>query len=97
MRLIDADALKEKCPSNLGAPLWLIDEMPTIEPKRGKWIPHDFESYIPIHENANGGVDIHKYTGYTCSLCGYKVGTKQSNYCPNCGAKMDERREDETD
>ena len=33
MRLIDADELKKKCLSNLGAPLWLIDEMPTIEQK----------------------------------------------------------------
>lgn len=26
---------------------------------------------------------------YSCSICGYKVGGMTSNYCPNCGAKMD--------
>ena len=31
MRLIDAEALKSKCPTNLGAPEWLIDMMPTID------------------------------------------------------------------
>lgn len=30
-RYIDADALKAKCPTNLGAPLWLINEMPSID------------------------------------------------------------------
>ena len=26
----------------------------------------------------------------TCSVCGYKVFGGQTNYCPNCGAKMSE-------
>ena len=26
---------------------------------------------------------------FACSECGYGNGRKQSNYCPNCGAKMD--------
>ena len=25
-----------------------------------------------------------------CSICGSSQGTKWMNYCPNCGAKMDE-------
>lgn len=25
---------------------------------------------------------------FACSECGYSNGRKQSNYCPNCGAKM---------
>lgn len=34
-----------------------------------------------------------------CSVCGYGRGLPPvRNYCPNCGAKMDERKEDaETD
>ena len=80
MRLIDADALKEKCPSNLGAPLWLIDAMPTIaaEPKHGRWI----ESW--------GG------KWHSCSVCGgippfnFKGEDLLTDYCPHCGAKMDE-------
>ena len=26
---------------------------------------------------------------FACSVCGYGNGRNQSNYCPNCGAKMD--------
>lgn len=26
---------------------------------------------------------------FACSECGYSNGRKQTNYCPNCGAKMD--------
>lgn len=31
-----------------------------------------------------------KWVVYKCSSCGYSNGRKQSNYCPNCGAKMEE-------
>ena len=31
---------------------------------------------------------------FACSVCGYSNGRKQSNYCPNCGAKMDGGNED---
>ena len=31
---------------------------------------------------------------FACSVCGYHNGRKQSNYCPNCGAKMDGERKD---
>ena len=30
-----------------------------------------------------------KWVTYKCSVCGYSNGRKQSNYCPNCGAKME--------
>ena len=30
-----------------------------------------------------------KWVIYKCSVCCYSNGRKQSNYCPNCGAKMD--------
>ena len=30
-----------------------------------------------------------KWVIYKCSVCGYSNGRKRSNYCPNCGAKMD--------
>ena len=37
-----------------------------------------------------------KWVIYKCSVCCYSNGRKQSNYCPNCGARMDgERREGE--
>lgn len=31
-----------------------------------------------------------KWVIYKCSICGYGNGRKQSNYCPDCGAKMNE-------
>ena len=30
-----------------------------------------------------------KYTTKKCSVCGYWNGRRKTNYCPNCGAKMD--------
>lgn len=30
-----------------------------------------------------------KWAIYKCSICGYSNGRKQSNYCPNCGARME--------
>lgn len=33
---------------------------------------------------------------WKCDQCGYRQNEKiGTNYCPNCGARMDERREDE--
>lgn len=83
-RLIDADALKEWFPDN-GEGSWTynvtvkacIDAQPTIdaEPVRhGKWI-----------EKCTGGWHF-----YCCSECGYVEWDAPNNYCPNCGARMDE-------
>lgn len=49
-----------------------IDNIPTIEPKRGKWIemPHCLG-----------------LMAYKCNLCKGYMGYK-SNFCPNCGAQM---------
>ena len=98
MRLIDADALKNA----IRAESWkeditvklaveyiniLIDEQPTINPNdlrpRGRWITERCNHVQHRFKNPEKWV-IHK-----CSLCGYSNGRKQSNYCPNCGAKMD--------
>ena len=55
--------------------------LPTIEAepvKHGRWI-YDDEAYP-------GG---NPYGHYVCDQCGEYVPHK-TNYCPNCGAKMDE-------
>lgn len=50
----------------------VINDIPTIEPKRGEWI-----------FNGNFcGLNHHK-----CSKCG-KNEFRMSNFCPNCGAEM---------
>lgn len=34
------------------------------------------------------------YAGWKCSLCGYIFCGDNTNFCPNCGAKMDGRGEE---
>ena len=66
----------------------LIKRMPTIEAepiKRGRW---EFNGYY-ISE-LSGIIQV------KCSKCGFKTlanGLDDYNYCPNCGAKMDEVEE----
>ena len=57
---------------------WLKN-LPSAEPerKKGKWI-YDSESY-PLGNPAGH---------YNCDQCGESVSCK-SNFCPNCGAKME--------
>ena len=90
MRLIDADALAKFIDyghlNNPNEKLYsendireMIDMMPTIDAvpvRHGKWIGYA------------GTV------GAECSLCRKWLdvlqGTAEMNYCPNCGARMDE-------
>ena len=44
----------------------------------GQWVSQEYMSEI----------DSFIYTEYKCSNCG-EISKKKSNYCPNCGAKMD--------
>lgn len=83
MRLIDADALKKHY-------AWweddrqklfdsIVDSQPTVdaEPVRhGQWI------------DRNGAIVAPFWERYECSECGAR--SDNSNYCPNCGARMDE-------
>lgn len=67
-----------------------IKELPSVQPERtGKWI--------------YGEHDIAMCDGYMCDKCGYFVPwdyqhkfidfIKDYNYCPNCGARMEEEQE----
>ena len=60
-----------------------------VEAKRGKWIPdydyaeYDYDGSTPLPE------PLKFQDGWQCSLCGeYTPG--KTNYCPNCGAWMEE-------
>lgn len=91
MRLIDADAFKwwvddhYDC-TELGQIVteW-INDRPTIEAnpvRRGRWI-HDGYDF------QHGNDWIH------CSECGKRginVPADLTNYCPNCGAKMEKQK-----
>ena len=59
----------------------IIDKMPTVdaEPiKHGHWINH-FDDLFPEDSSVECSV-CHEYEGIMAN----------DNYCPNCGAKMDE-------
>lgn len=58
-----------------------VDICPTadvVEVRHGRW-EHD-------------GSEL-KYR-FLCSECGYKLMDVPTNYCPNCGAKMDEKEQE---
>lgn len=88
MRLIDADALLQRAVSHgWSTPKWVsnivIEDAPTIEAepiKHGRWIEIG-------------------HPWYECSECGERTavvnlnGEVVWNYCPNCGARMDEVEE----
>lgn len=64
----------------------IITNLPTIEPKRGKWII-EYDSWGGLFKT----VRAHK-----CSICnnyldfdGVNAGRGDANYCPNCGARME--------
>ena len=89
MRLVDADNLLDildamivghKSASDVYD---VVDSMPTVDPvKHGHWVEQEHEDWKWSKE-------------YRCSECGkYRLMTnpfgREWNYCPNCGAKMDE-------
>lgn len=83
MRLINADALMEHVYRDRLDSRELIAEMvrnaPTIEPERktGRWIDETFKPWGLVHHP------------YKCDQCG-EHSEADSNYCPNCGARMED-------
>ena len=63
-----------------------LRSVPTVEPKKGKWISEKNKSY------SGGGC-------WRCSNCGYGYAwdaffeVDSFNYCPNCGARMEGKDE----
>ena len=86
-RLIDASALITaiKKPSiyniNQADFISLVDEQPTVEPKRGEWIRHN--CFINI-----GTGKFPCIPHYRCSICKYDARYGITRYCPDCGADM---------
>lgn len=83
MRLVDADGFIGKfdmSPLVQEALRKALNHMPTVDAEpvgHGHWIESKGGDYIG-------------YPVYECSSCGCPVGEEASNYCPYCGAKMDE-------
>ena len=65
----------------------IIDSQPTAEViKRGRWIiDRKFGNDVMSDEQM-----------VICSVCGKGIFWGKQNYCPNCGAKMDEECENES-
>lgn len=90
MRLIDADALKQDLLKRSFWPVIVktaVEKAPTIdsEPvKHGRWVL----GHVPPGLCTPGG-----NRPWICSECGtvksWRMDKPESNYCPNCGAKMD--------
>lgn len=103
MRLIDADLLEKEIYKwmpkdqetwmssdippieNLVVSIMMtIQEQPTVDAVpvvHGKWIDETFKPWGLVHHP------------FKCNLCG-EHAEFDSTYCPNCGAKMDERKEE---
>ena len=56
-----------------------LEQMPSVQPKRGRW-----------KTVVCDGVEL-----IACSECGYTGAFWSYNYCPNCGADMRGRSDDE--
>lgn len=106
MKAIDADKLKrmleigntidpslEKCIYTVKA---IIDEQSIVAyadlVPHGRWEPY----YEDVEIYNTGGFTERKQTGWICGRCKSKKSFTQyyrTDYCPNCGAKMDEGKD----
>jgi len=80
------------------ATLWyrveqMLGDIPTAdvaEVRHGEWIEEQAQHVVYRLKNRAFWVK------YTCPFCGKKNGRYKSNYCPNCGARMDGGNNDQT-
>lgn len=92
MRLIDADWMlehkyKELCCYDTYDLEEMLECVPTVDTERhGHWE----EELSSQHGSTYDGRTWTKYKKYRCSYCGITNGNRRPDYCPNCGAKMDE-------
>ena len=68
----------EECRGIFGRIKSRINDLPSAEPKKGKW--------VDIVEMDSGGYPFK--VGLCCSVCGAPT-LSDDNYCPHCGAKME--------
>lgn len=67
-----------------------INQMPTIEPKKGKW---EEKNHFAIDEETDSAV-IDEWQEAKCSVCGkwhttpYLYYFNNYDWCPNCGSRM---------
>lgn len=64
----------------------LLDEAPTIEPKRGRWLPHPTEREWDVCSACGIGCKRREYGVENGKEWVIEYGYQ---YCPSCGAKME--------
>lgn len=65
--------------------LTVIKNLPTAEPRKGKWIAERLMTTSAYNT----------YQVLRCSICGHsEVWQMGRNYCPNCGARMEEESDE---
>lgn len=94
MRLIDADELKIKLADELSDALGETDFTDGLHHGLKLAISLAEETPIADAKPIRHGHWNSRQLVYECSECGH-MGYSDMNYCPNCGAKMDEVEEDE--
>lgn len=100
MRLIDADALIEEINERIEAAIkWgvnaIADGDKEIKLRAEQAVATFCEASLtakkmPTIDPVKHGRWVMQGTAYGCSLCGEGVIHPFHNYCPNCGARMDE-------
>lgn len=98
MRLIDADdairAINDlpNCPNGYSDTydkaciIGVLEEVPTIEPKHGKWTPHPTEADWDVCTACGCGT-MRRTHGYHNGA--FWDAEESYTYCPWCGARMD--------
>lgn len=66
---------------------WIVDEL--------KALPS--ADVAPVRHGIWAETVTDGFLFVSCSACGFKTGRIDYNYCPNCGAKMDEGGNNGTD
>lgn len=67
-----------------------IEKLPSAEPKKGRWIEKE------VFDNPSAVID--EWQSAQCSACGlyhttpYMYFFDNFNFCPNCGAKMEDNK-----
>lgn len=84
-RYIDAEKIKfiEYINGDVTVSKDEVEKIPTAdvqEVRHGRWIEQ-----VKIRKNGEPRL-VH----WQCSLCGVFLGTSTANFCPHCGAKMDD-------
>ena len=78
---------KHHCPKFCKVIMEAVREIDENHNIKGKWEM----TYKGMRKDVNTGLMISAYN-CKCSVCGWETGNQGTrfNYCPNCGAKMDE-------